>query len=95
MILITCLAAQSIDHYRFPVLHELRWHADIYSTMMRKLINETHGMYIALSSIIKIHVRINNFHLQQYTCMYNEIWTGRKSLLSTLVNSGKVDTTSY
>ncbi|XP_015767153.1 PREDICTED: nuclear pore complex protein Nup85-like [Acropora digitifera] len=36
-------SAQNSTHYRYPVLHEVCWGADLQSTITRKLINETHG----------------------------------------------------
>ncbi|KAJ7362005.1 Nucleoporin nup85 [Desmophyllum pertusum] len=35
--------ARGSTHYRYPVLHEVRWGADFQSIITRKLINETHG----------------------------------------------------
>ena len=43
-------SAQSSTHYRYPVLHEVRWGADLQSIITRKLINETHGNNIFILS---------------------------------------------
>lgn len=44
-------SAQSSTHYRYPVLHEVRWGADLQSIITRKLINETHAIFMDLQQI--------------------------------------------
>ena len=49
-------SAQSSTHYRYPVLHEVRWGADLQSIITRKLINETHGNNIFILSFCYLGV---------------------------------------
>lgn len=44
-------SAQNSTHYRYPVLHEVCWGADLQSTITRKLINETHAIFMDLQNI--------------------------------------------
>ncbi|XP_020605854.1 nuclear pore complex protein Nup85-like [Orbicella faveolata] len=43
--------SQSSTHYRYPVLHEVRWGADFQSVITRKLINETHAIFMDLQHV--------------------------------------------
>ncbi|XP_068761276.1 nuclear pore complex protein Nup85-like [Montipora capricornis] len=44
-------SAQGSTHYRYPVLHEVCWGADLQSTITRKLINETHAIFVDLQDL--------------------------------------------
>ena len=54
-------SAQSSTHYRYPVLHEVRWGADLQSIITRKLINETHGNNIFILSCCYLGITQKEF----------------------------------
>ena len=58
-------SAQSSTHYRYPVLHEVRWGADLQSIITRKLINETHGNNIFILSCCYLGVA-----LLEFSCLF-------------------------